>query len=66
MSSLAFVLRSILTAVLMHSVSMTAMAQARVEKNVVYGMFSGSALFMDVRYPWLRCRTAHDIRPKRS
>ena len=28
-----------------------AMAQARFEKNVVYGMFSGSALFMDVRYP---------------
>ena len=51
MSSLAFVLRSILTAVLMHSVSMTAMAQARVEKNVVYGMYSGTALLMDVHHP---------------
>jgi hypothetical protein len=26
-------------------------AEARVEKNVVYGMFSGSALLLDVHYP---------------
>lgn len=29
----------------------TAAAQARVEKNVVYGMYSGSALLLDVHYP---------------
>ncbi len=31
--------------------SATAAAQARVEKNVVYGMFSGTALLLDVHYP---------------
>ena len=51
MSSLPFVLRGLLTAVLMLTLSATAMAQARVEKNVVYGMFSGTALLMDVHHP---------------
>jgi len=31
--------------------SATTAAQARVEKNVVYGMFSGTALLLDVHYP---------------
>ncbi|MGH9838959.1 MAG: alpha/beta fold hydrolase [Blastocatellia bacterium] len=31
--------------------SVTAAAQARVEKNVVYGMYSGTALLLDVHYP---------------
>lgn len=31
--------------------SVDASAQARVEKNVVYGMYSGSALLLDVHYP---------------
>ena len=31
--------------------SVTAAAQGRVEKNVVYGMYSGSALLLDVHYP---------------
>jgi acetyl esterase/lipase len=33
------------------SLHATAAAQARVEKNVVYGMYSGSALLLDVHYP---------------
>ena len=31
--------------------SLTAAAQARVEKNVIYGMYSGTALLLDVHYP---------------
>ena len=31
--------------------SVTTAAQGRVEKNVVYGMYSGSALLLDVHYP---------------
>jgi len=31
--------------------SATTAAQARVEKNVIYGMFSGTALLLDVHYP---------------
>jgi hypothetical protein len=31
--------------------SALAIAQARVEKNVVYGMYSGTALLLDVHYP---------------
>jgi acetyl esterase/lipase len=31
--------------------SVAAAAQGRVEKNVVYGMYSGSALLLDVHYP---------------
>src|SRR5262249_54998333 len=31
--------------------SVTAGAQARVEKNVIYGMYSGTALLLDVHYP---------------
>jgi acetyl esterase/lipase len=51
MSSLSCVLRGILIGVVMLSLSTTAITQGRVEKNVVYGMFSGSALLMDVHYP---------------
>jgi acetyl esterase/lipase len=32
-------------------IAVNAAAQSRVEKNVVYGMFSGTALLMDVHYP---------------
>ena len=32
-------------------IAVNAAAQSRVEKNVVYGMFSGTALLMDVLYP---------------
>src|SRR5262245_43128933 len=31
--------------------SAVAVAQARVEKNVIYGMYSGTALLLDVHYP---------------
>jgi hypothetical protein len=31
--------------------SVTVAAQARVETNVVYGMYSGTALLLDVHYP---------------
>jgi len=31
--------------------NVTAAAQARVEKNVIYGMYSGAALLLDVHYP---------------
>jgi hypothetical protein len=33
------------------ALSVTATAQARVETNVVYGMYSGTALLLDVHYP---------------
>jgi len=32
-------------------IPVVAAAQARVERNVIYGMFSGTALLMDVHYP---------------
>lgn len=51
MKSLLHALCSVLMGVLMFSLSTMATAQARVEKNVVYGMYSGSALLMDVHYP---------------
>ena len=31
--------------------STIALAQSRVERNIVYGMYSGTALLMDVHYP---------------
>jgi acetyl esterase/lipase len=44
--------RSLLTAaVLIVALTSDTSAQARVEKNVIYGMYSGLALLMDVYYP---------------
>lgn len=44
--------RSLLAAtVLTLALTSNAVAQARVEKNVIYGMYSGLALLMDVYYP---------------
>jgi hypothetical protein len=40
---------AILTCLVVPTVS--GFAQARVDKNVVYGMYSGLALLMDVHYP---------------
>ena len=37
--------------VLLLGVSDVASAQARVDRNVVYGMYSGTALLLDVHYP---------------
>jgi acetyl esterase/lipase len=51
MPSLSRVLHRILIGVVTLALSMTASAQARVEKNVVYGVFSGTALLMDVHHP---------------
>lgn len=45
------ILRRLIISVLMLAFSITAMAQTRVEKNVIYGMYSGTALLMDVHYP---------------
>src|SRR5262249_37358531 len=38
-------------AVLLLGVCDAASAQARVDRNVVYGMYSGTALLLDVHYP---------------
>src|SRR5262250_2461368 len=38
-------------AVLLLGVCDAASAQARVDRNVVYGMFSGTALLLDIHYP---------------
>jgi acetyl esterase/lipase len=35
----------------MFAQSVTASVQARVEKNVIYGMYSGTALLLDIHYP---------------
>src|SRR6476660_6202060 len=40
-----------LTALLLAGASSVFGAGARIESNVVYGMYSGLALLMDVRYP---------------
>jgi len=41
----------LLSGVLLLGVSDVARAQARVDRNVVYGMYSGTALLLDVHYP---------------
>ena len=38
-------------AAMLVGIGATASAQARVEKNVVYGMYSGAAMLLDVHYP---------------
>lgn len=43
--------RTILSGLIALGLSTSVMAQSRVEKNVVYGMYSGSALLLDVHYP---------------
>jgi len=43
--------RSAVVALLLSSFGATAAAQGRIDKNVVYGMYSGLALLVDVYYP---------------
>jgi len=43
--------QAVVSGLLILGLSITTAAQARVEKNVVYGMYSGTALLMDVHYP---------------
>ena len=43
--------RMAMSGLVLLGVGATANAQGRVEKNVVYGMYSGSALLLDVHYP---------------
>jgi len=43
--------RVLVLGLLLLAQSLTAAAQARVEKNVIYGMYSGMALLLDVHYP---------------
>ena len=40
--------RALLSLFLLSAITL---AQARVERNIVYGMHSGTALLMDVHYP---------------
>jgi acetyl esterase/lipase len=49
MQSTTFVARTAMAALTLLGVN--AAGQGRVEKNVVYGMYSGSALLLDVHYP---------------
>ena len=51
MQSVNSVGRATLVVLLLLGLGGTAAAQARIEKNVVYGMYSGSALLLDVHYP---------------
>ncbi|HMJ87612.1 MAG TPA: hypothetical protein VK504_30750, partial [Vicinamibacterales bacterium] len=46
-----FLGRTSMAGLVLLGLSVTAAAQGRVEKNVVYGMYSGSALLLDVHYP---------------
>ena len=43
--------RTLVVAATLSAIGGTASAQARVEKNVVYGMYSGAAMLLDVHYP---------------
>lgn len=43
--------RTILAGVCLLGLGATAAAQPRIERNVVYGMYSGSALLLDIHYP---------------
>jgi acetyl esterase/lipase len=45
------VARVVFITLLSGSIAATAAAQGRVEKNVVYGMYSGSAMLLDVHHP---------------
>jgi len=51
MRSMNFLARIAMTGLALLGLSVAAAAQGRVEKNVVYGMYSGSALLLDVHYP---------------
>jgi acetyl esterase/lipase len=44
-------LRVVVAALLLVLIPAVAFAQARVEQNVIYGMYSGAALLMDVHHP---------------
>ena len=43
--------RTLVVMALLVGIGTTASAQARVDKNVVYGMYSGAAMLLDVHYP---------------
>src|SRR5215831_8048288 len=43
--------RIVVAGLVLLALSVTVAAQARVETNVVYGMYSGTALLLDVHYP---------------
>ena len=43
--------RPLVITCLLVTMASTGFAQARIEKNVVYGMYSGSALLLDIHYP---------------
>jgi acetyl esterase/lipase len=43
--------RAFMTAATVVAIASSASAQSKVEKNVVYGMYSGTALLLDVHYP---------------
>lgn len=43
--------RTLAVAALLVGIGAPASAQARVEKNVVYGMYSGAAMLLDIHYP---------------
>ena len=43
--------RILVTAVVIAAIASNAAAQSRVERNVVYGMYSGAAMLLDVHFP---------------
>ena len=51
MRSMNFLARMAMAGLALLGLNVAAAAQGRVEKNVVYGMYSGSALLLDVHYP---------------
>lgn len=51
MQNNVFIRRTILAGVFLLGLGASAAAQPRVERNVVYGMYSGSALVLDIHYP---------------
>ena len=51
MQSTIFFARMAMPVLAVLGLGATAAAQGRVEKNVVYGMYSGSALLLDIHYP---------------
>ena len=51
MRSMNILARMAMAGLALLGLNVAAAAQGRVEKNVVYGMYSGSALLLDVHYP---------------
>ena len=44
-------LRTVVMAVLIATIASNTAAQSRVDRNIVYGMYSGAAMLLDVHYP---------------